>query len=97
MATHIDATNIPISASTTSAQGTLPVSNARYIRVTNPTTALCYVAAGTNPTATSANVAVGAYSTEYFERDPNTDLLVAVLLSTGTGTIAVNLSGTPGE
>jgi hypothetical protein len=97
MPTNIDTTNIPISASTTSAQGTLPVSNARYVRVVNPTTALCYVAAGTNPTATNANVAVGAYSTEIFERDPNVDLLVAVLLSTGTGTIAVNLTGTPGE
>ncbi len=97
MPINVHATGIPISASTSSAQGTLPISQARFIRVVNPTTALCYVNAGANPTATSANPAVGAYSTEYFERDPNTDLVVAVLLSTGTGTISVSLAGTPGE
>lgn len=97
MALNVHITATPIPASTTSAQGTLTPSSSKYIRVVNGSTALCYVNAGANPTATSANPAVGPNATEYFERDPNTDAVVAVLLSTGTGQVSVSPAGTPGE
>jgi len=79
-----------ISASTTSASAAIPSTGAQFIRVVNPTTALCYVATGAgSATATAANIAVGAYSTEVLQIATG-DTHVAVLLSTGTGTIPVS-------
>lgn len=84
--------SVAISASTSSASSAIPSTGASFIRVVNPTTALCYVATGAgSATATAANIAVGAYSTVVLEI-PQSDTHVAVLLSTGTGTIAVSRS-----
>jgi hypothetical protein len=91
---HTTQASIVISASTTSASGTIPAEFTKNrITVTNPTTALCYVTTGVgSATATSSFPAVGAYSTATFIK-PETHNTIAVLLSTGTGTISV----TPGE
>lgn len=79
-----------ISASTTTASAAIPSTGAEFIRVVNPTTALCYVNTGAAAvTATNANIAVGAYSTEIFKIGQN-NTHVAVLLSTGTGSIPVS-------
>ena len=79
-----------ISASTTTASAAIPSSGADFIRVVNPTTALCYVATGSSAvTATNANIAVGAYSDDIFKIGLN-DTHVAVLLSSSTGSIAVS-------
>lgn len=79
-----------ISASTTTASAAIPSSGADFIRVVNPTTALCYVATGgSSVTATAANIAVGAYSTEIFKIGLG-DTHVAVLLSASTGSIPVS-------
>ena len=89
MAISIKTVNTPISASTTTATGALTQSSAKYIRVVNGTTSLAYVNAGaTGVTATSANMAVAPYGTEIFERNPDTDVAVAVLLVTGTGIVS---------
>ncbi len=81
---------VAISASTTTASSALPASSDNFIRVVNPTTALCYVnSGGSGVAATNANQAVGAYSTEVFQIG-ETDTHVAVLLSTGTGTVSVS-------
>lgn len=90
MAISVKSVSTAISASTTSASAAIPSIGADYIRVVNPTTALCYVATSSGAaTATAANIAVGAYSTSIFRIDPS-DINVAVLLSAGTGTIAVS-------
>lgn len=91
MTVNINQPSIVISASTSSASGTLPAANAtlRYVRIVNPTSALCYAASGKgSATATSAFPAVGPNSTETFEKPYDHDT-VAVLLSTSTGTISV--------
>lgn len=96
MPINVHAPAVVISASTTTASSALPNSTARYIRVVNPTTALCYVnAGGSGVTATNANPAVGAYSTETFEIASGSDTYVAVLLSTGTGSISVSYGVNP--
>lgn len=90
MAISVKSVSTAISASTTSASAEIPSIGADYIRVVNPTTALCYVATGAgSATATAANIAVGAYSTSIFRLD-HSDTHVAVLLSTGTGIITVS-------
>lgn len=92
MAFSTKTVSVAISASTSSASSAIPSTGANFIRVVNPTTALCYVATGAgSATATAANIAVGAYSTVVLEF-PQSDTHVAVLLSTGTGTIAVSRS-----
>ena len=89
MSINIHTTGTPISASTTTATAALAQSSAKYIRVVNGTTSLAYVNAGaTGVTATSANIAVAPNGTEIFERDPNVDVAVAVLLVTGTGIVS---------
>jgi hypothetical protein len=96
MTTDVKQAAVAISASTTSASATIPAQfTHNYIRVVNPTTALCYVVTGAgSATATAANPAVGAYSTEVFKKPTDHDT-VAVLLSTGTGTISVNPVSAP--
>lgn len=89
MTTNTKTPSVAISASTTSASGALRPGTL-YVRVVNPTTALCYVTTGAgSATAVNTNPAVGAYSTAIFQKPAEHDT-VAVLLSTGTGTIAVN-------
>lgn len=75
--------SVEIGASTTTANGLLPVSNSRYIYVVNGTNGIAYCNAGaTNAvTATNANIGVPPNSSGIFERDPNTDLYGAVILS----------------
>lgn len=90
MAISAKSVSTVISASTSSASAAIPSSGANYIRVVNPTTALCYVATGgSSVTATNANIAVGVYSTAIFALGVG-DTHVAVLLSTGTGSIPVS-------
>lgn len=91
MTININQPSIAISASTSSASGTLPAANStlRYVRIVNPAAALCYVASGKgSATATSSFPAVGANSTEIFEKPLDHDT-VAVLMSTSTATISV--------
>lgn len=89
MSINIHTVATPISASTSTATAALSQSSAKYIRVVNGTTSLAYVNAGaTGVTATSANMAIGPSATEIFERDPNADVAVAVLLVAGTGIVS---------
>lgn len=92
MSIHAKTVAVAISASTASATGTIPVSDSPYIRVVNGTTALCYVATGTAPTATAANIAVAPYG-ELIVRRALTDTTAAVLLSAGTGVVSVSPYG----
>ncbi len=74
--------SVEISASTTTASAVLPVSNSRYIYVVNGTNGIAYCNAGaSNVTATNANIGVPPNNSAIFERDPNTDLYGAVILS----------------
>ena len=98
MAMNIKTPSVPISASTTTANGQLlPAgSSFRYVRVTNnSTTSGCYInAGGSGVTATSANICLAPFESAVFERDPTTDGYVAALLISGTAIItAVLVSG----
>lgn len=89
MSINIHTINTPISASTSTATAALAQSSAKYIRVVNGTTSLAYVNAGaTGVTATSANIAIAPSATEIFERNPDADVAVAVLLVSGTGIVS---------
>lgn len=92
MSLSIHVTSVPISASTTTANAALPTSTAKYLRFVNGSTALAYINAGVDNTvaATSANIACRPSGEVILERNPNTDLFAAVLLSTGTGTVTVS-------
>jgi hypothetical protein len=99
MPNNIHAPSVEISASTTTANALLPVNNSKYLRVVNTTDGTAYVNAGaTNAiTATNANIGVPPRSVATFERFPNTDLYVAVILSTGatSGLVSVATVGVP--
>lgn len=97
MTANINTPAVAVSASTTSAQGTLPVGSEMFIRVVNGSSSIAYVDAGAAPTATAANIAIAPNSTAYLQRNPNTDLVVAVLLATGTGIVSFSLTGTPND
>jgi hypothetical protein len=94
---NIKTPSVPISASTTTANGALlPLgSSMRYVRVTNNSAASgVYVnAGGSGVTATSANIALAPYETAVFEREPTTDTHVAALLISGTAIISAALVG----
>jgi hypothetical protein len=81
---------VTVSASTTSAQGTF--STARdggydTCRVYNATDAVAFVAFGDNPTAAAAtSLPMAPQSIETFEVT-GTDTKIAVILSTGTGSV----------
>lgn len=89
---NVHSPSVAISASTTTANGALPNSTAAFIRVINGSTAVAYINAGADNTvaATNANIAVRPSGEAIFQRNPNTDLYVAALLSTGTGIVAVS-------
>jgi len=92
MAIRSTTPSVAISASTSSASAAIPSNFTGYIRVVNPTTALCYVNTGdSGVTATASNIAVGAYS-ELTLQTTVGDTHVAVLLSASTGMIAVSPS-----
>ena len=95
MAVHIRTPGATIAASTTTANVQLPAGTGKYIRAVNSSaTALCYVnAGGSGVTATATNIQLAPYESRTFERDPNTDLYVAALLSTGTATIGFSIVG----
>lgn len=99
MAMGIKVPSVPISASTTTARGALLPTGSmlRYVRVTNnSTTSGCYVNAGdVSVTATNANICLAPFESAIFERDPNTDSNVAVLLQSGTAVITACLVGGP--
>lgn len=87
----VNTKGVQISASTTSASAAIPLLGATTMRVYNPSGATCYVTTDTTaPTATSANMPVGA-SPEVFSVNPGHSF-VAVILSTGTGTIDIRFS-----
>lgn len=94
MPLSVKQTTVTISASTSSASGTIPANAAsHYIRVTNPTTALCYVNTGAgSATAVATNQVVGPNTSEIFEKPTEHDT-VAVLLSASTGSIVVGPCG----
>lgn len=96
MTAHVNNPSIAISASTTTASGTLPLAaNKRFVRVVNGSTSICYCTTGSgSATATSANIAVGPSSTEIFEKPLDHDTL-AVLLSASTGIVTASCMGTP--
>lgn len=92
MVNSVHIPSIVISASTTTASALVPGSATNFVRVANPTTALCYVNAGdSSVTATAANIALGAYESRVFAIKPG-DTYVAVLLSASTGSIPVSYS-----
>jgi len=95
MAVNIKAPSVPISASTTTANGELlPIGSAnKYVLVTNNSaTSGVYVnAGGAGVTATSANIAIPPMGSMQFERNPLTDTHVAALLISGTAIISCAL------
>lgn len=94
MPIHIQRASAAVSASTTSASTAIRLGT-QYVRIVNPTTALCYVTSGAgSATAVATHPAVGAYSTDIFEIPTDHDT-IAVLLSASTGLIAVMAVGTP--
>lgn len=94
MAIGINTPSVTVSASTTSAQGTLAAGSGKYVRVTNGSaTSPVYVNAGTSPTATNANVSLAPFESRTFERDPNVDVKVAALLFSGTAPITFTVTG----
>lgn len=97
MAIGINTPAVAVSASTGSAQGTLPSGTGSYIRATNSSTAGAYVNAGANPTATNANIMLAPYESRTFARDPNVDVKVATLLTTGTGIVSFAVVGEAGD
>lgn len=88
MVASLNRTSTSISASTTSANVALPTSsNEPYLAICNPTTAIAFVRTGTSaPTAVTTDNFVGPSSTKVFRINPQ-DTFLAVILSTGTGTI----------
>lgn len=87
----INSKGVQISASIASASAAIPLLGATTMRVYNPSGATCYVVTGvTAPTATSANLPVGA-TPETFSVNPSHGF-VAVILSAGTGTIDIRFS-----
>ena len=93
MTNNVHTQSAVISASTTTARAALPGFPTNFARVVNSTTALCYVNAGdSGVTATAANIALGPYESRVFEINKDVDTYIAVLLSTGTGNIAISYS-----
>ena len=87
---NANATGIPVTTSTTSARAALPNSTGRFFVVANDSDSLAYVNFGDGTVvATSANPAVTPNNYAIFERDPNTDSNVAILLGAGTGLASV--------
>jgi len=83
MVASLNRTSVSISASTTSANAALPTD----LAICNPTTAIAFVRTGTSaPTAVTTDNFVGPSSTKVFRIGPK-DTHLAVILSTGTGTI----------
>lgn len=95
MTVHINSPSIEIAASTITASGVLPVSNSKYIYVVNGTNGIAYCnAGGSSVTATAANVGVPPNGSQTFERDPNTGLYGAVILSAGATSGKVSMTPT---
>lgn len=93
MSVHIRTPGNTIGASATSSQRVqLTNTNTKFIRVVNGSaTGVCFVNAGASTVAaTSNNIGMAPLETRNFERDPNNDTYVAVLMSTGTATISVS-------
>lgn len=82
--------SVTISASTTSASATIPANaESRTIRVLNATAAIAYVRTGSStPTAVATDQFIGAGETVLLEK-PADHNLIAVILSTGTGSVVV--------
>jgi hypothetical protein len=77
-----------IAASTVSAEVTTLDATENQIRIHNPTTSTVYIAFGTTAqTATPSSIPMGPGASEVFTKANATR--IAVLLSTGTGTISV--------
>ncbi len=92
MSVHVRTPAVSISASTTSANAQITNTSCKFLRVVNGSaTALCYINAGTTNgvTATAFNIALAPFEARNFERDPNNDTWVAVLLSSGTASVSV--------
>jgi hypothetical protein len=90
-------TSQSISASTTSARATHPPGTSRYVEVFNPTAAFAFVNSGTVAVvATTTGGIVGPTSSKVFEHNTE-DTHLAVILSTGTGTIYFQPTSTPGQ
>lgn len=96
MPSHANQASVTISASTTTASAAIPAEYAKkYIRVCNPTSAVCFVKTGEgSATATTGGQFVGPTSTAILEK-PEHHNYVAVILSTGTGNIYVAPTGNP--
>lgn len=105
MAVSVRSTSVPISASTTSANGAIPTSSAGYFYVVNGTNGIAYINEGTSNsvTATSANPGIAPNSAGFLLRDPLllgvSGTFIAVLLSTGatSGIVQVTPTGNPLE
>lgn len=96
MTGSIHAPAVEISASTTTASAALPAGNSRYIMVVNGTNGIAYCNAGASGvTATTANPGVPPNGMRLFERNPNTDLFGAVILSASatSGEVSMSLEG----
>jgi len=97
MSLNINSDSLVLSASTTSANGTLVKSiNSGFIRVINGTSGIAYVKSSltASPVAVATDMAVGPNSTVIFQK-PLDHVFYAALLSTGTGPVVFTESGNP--
>jgi hypothetical protein len=79
--------NVAVSASTTSASGALPGTVGSQVRILNVSSAVAFFRTGSSaPTAVTTDAFVGPGLCELFSIPPDVTH-VAVILSTGTGTV----------
>jgi len=85
---HTNQASVTISSSTTSASGTIPAAFTKTkIRVLNLSSAAAYVRTGiTTPTAVTTDQFIGPNETVILEK-PIADHLIAVILTSGTGSL----------
>lgn len=96
MALNIHVPSVTVSASTTTANATLPIGGTgKFIRVVNGSaTSPVYVNAGAaGVTATTTNAPIPAFGEKTFERDVYADVAVAAILDSGTAKIIFQIVG----
>ncbi len=80
-----DGSTISVAVSGTSAQSAAIGTTTGYVRLF--ATTLCHVRMGSNPTATTSNMPLGAYIPEYFAVPPGTK--IAAIQNSSSGTLYI--------
>lgn len=98
MTVNTQQASVTVSASNVSASSVYPAMvGKQYIRVINAATALAYITTGAgSATATATNTPVAAGMSLVVQKPLDNDY-VAVILATGTGSVAFQVSSNPQE